>query len=122
MQHVLCVLYWVAGLWLFWLLTVNYAGAVMYWQRLTYVHKILIGPLVGVFGALDVLLNFTLASLVFWRSPPSLRHVEAFKHPFYWTLMHRLAVYKNNPNGWRQRLAVFVCEKVLDPFRYGYCH
>lgn len=121
MQGFWQMLYLVGVVWLVWLLVVNYAGAVMHWYKLRPVHRAMVWPLLAFIGVFDMLLNFTVFSLVFWRWPPSLMHVEAFKHPFYWTLLHRLAVYKNNPDGWRQRWALFLCEHVLDPFKYGYC-
>lgn len=74
-------------------------------KRLTTTTKILAAPWVVIGYGLDVIVNLTIASLVFWEPPWELlvtsrlkRHIDAAA------------------GGWRHRLAVWICDRLLDPF------
>lgn len=73
-------------------------------KRLTTVTKILAAPWVVIGYALDVLVNVTVASLVFWEPP--------------WELLvtTRLQRHIDARYGWRHRRAQWICDHLLDPF------
>lgn len=75
-------------------------------KRLVGVSFILLGPVLLVAFALDVFVQFTLASLVFWEIP---RKGE-------WFVTHRLRRYRRGEDGWRSVAATWICDHLLDPF------
>ena len=66
--------------------------------------KILAAPWVVIGYALDVLVNVTVASLIFWEPP--------------WELLvtTRLQRHIDARYGWRHRRAQWICDHLLDPF------
>lgn len=62
-------------------------------------------PLLLIGGALDILLNYTVVSLLFLEWPP-------FRE---WTISARLTRYVHAA-GWRGRVARWVCQHLLDTF------
>ena len=95
-----------AYLWAFWLLYVATMGLYRAHLsgRLSGAARVLAYPLVAFAFAVDLLANWTLAVIVF-ADPPRERLVTA-----------RLKRYVAGPDGWRRRLAVAVCDNLLDPF------
>ena len=73
-------------------------------KRLTTTTKILALPWVVVGYVLDVLVNVTVASLVFWEPPWEL------------LLTSRLQRHIDANHGWRHRRAQWICDRLLDPF------
>ena len=58
----------------------------------------------------DVVMQFTLFTLLFWDTP---------KEPL---VTQRLTRYRSGPDGWRKRVAVAICEQALNPFDdKGHC-
>lgn len=66
---------------------------------------LLLPPLALAF-LLDVFVQFTVASLVFWETP---RKGE-------WFVTHRLRTYIRQGAGWRWLIADTLCRRMLDPF------
>ena len=75
-------------------------------KRLKGLSLILNAPPLAVAFAMDVLMQFTLAALVFWEWP---RKGE-------WFVTHRLRRYMRADIGWRSRFSWHICYYVLDPF------
>jgi hypothetical protein len=113
----------IATVYIFWMLYIVYAGAYSAWDKLTIPVRCALLPMLAPFALIDVTVNLTLGSVVFLAPPPPFLHWEAFRQPYYWSLTHRLTIYKNNisPGGWRRMLATWICMKVLDPFQHGHC-
>lgn len=61
-------------------------------------------PILALAIAVDVLLNLTLATLVF------------FDRPREWTVSERLSRYLVGPSVWRAEVALWVGVHLLDPF------
>ena len=95
-------------LWAFYLLYVLMMGAYRAFLRkkLQGLSLILLAPALGLAFVLDVLVQFTIASLVFWEIP---RKGE-------WFVTHRLRTYIRQGEGWRWRIADVLCRRMLDPF------
>lgn len=79
------------------------AGGLTRPLRAAYIVVLVLGYL------LDAALNLA-ATLVFWRLPRDA------------LLTGRLIRYKREGVGWRCRLAVLVCEQLLDPLDPSGCH
>lgn len=75
-------------------------------KRLKGLSLILNAPPLAVAFALDVLMQFTLACLVFWELPAK----------GDWFVTHRLRRYMREDRGWRSRLSLHLCHYLLDPF------
>lgn len=73
-------------------------------QRLVGLNKVLALPVVGFGYLMDVAANLFIAPLVFLDWPR-----EAL-------VTARLIRYKRTDTGWRNRLATFICEHLLDVF------
>lgn len=73
-------------------------------QRLVGLNKVLALPVVGFGYLMDVAANLFIAPLVFLDRPR-----EAL-------VTARLIRYKRTDTGWRNRLATFICEHLLDVF------
>lgn len=97
--------------------------------RLVGLSLIMASPVVLVTFILDVLIQFTVASAVFWQWPKDIgigRHTFRFNGrevsvPFPvgdWFLTHRLRRYiaAGDGLGWRYRLAYSICHYLADPF------
>ena len=61
-------------------------------------------PIIALAVAVDVIVNLTLATIVF------------FDRPREWTVSERLARYLVGPSPWRAKVAMWVGEHLLDPF------
>lgn len=66
-------------------------------------------PIIATAIVLDVILQVTLAWLIFWNKPEE------------WTFTQRMQRYKLAPGGWRKKVAHYVCEHFLNPFDEGHC-
>lgn len=97
--------------------------------RLVGLSLIMAVPVVVVTFVLDVLIQFTIASLVFWQWPKGLgferREVvidwAAIPVPWPvgdWFVTHRLRRYITGGDaiGWRYRWAFSICHYLADPF------
>ena len=95
-------------LWMFWYLYVLIMGFYRAWLRgtLTLVAKVFASPALVVGYLVDLLANWTLASLLFWQWPQ--RPLEL--------VTDRLSRYIGTPSGWRTAPALWVCETLLDYF------
>lgn len=87
--------------WALYVLTMGLYRALLA-KRLGPVITVLGGPFTVVAFALDFLMQITVASLVFWDRP---RH---------WLVTHRLRSYMTGQDGWRRRLAAWICTHMLD--------
>jgi hypothetical protein len=113
MHPLIYAAYTLAGLWLFWVLYVftmaiyraKLAG------RLSQVALVLAFPFVLLATLVDLVTQFTLASVVFrqWpqRNPGGKLQTMVTK---------RLQGYLKGPDGWRKDWATAICTKLLDPF------
>jgi len=84
-----------------------YLGAINVWEnRHDTSWKVLVvsAPLLVTMITTDVLMQMTLATLVFWDLPRE------------WTVTSRLARYRDTGTGWRQRWATLICTNALNPF------
>ena len=81
------------------------------WAKLTIEGKILGGPWLLLFGAIDYTVNWTVACLIFWQLPAwSIR-----------TLSRRMAyILSTAPNSWRGKLAAFIVGRDLLPYTKSY--
>lgn len=99
----------------FWMLWVFYLAMMSLWraQRAGTIGRVAFIPgyftlLIGVL--LDVLVNVTLMSIVFLELPSQ------------WLVTQRLKYHNLHGQGWRQRLARWVCKNLLDAFDPTGCH
>lgn len=103
------VLWVLAYLYLFWLAYIIVMGLYRAWLqgRLKGLALVLAVPVVLVAYVLDLVANWTIASLVFLEPP---------RRPFE-LVTDRLSGYIRTPySGWRTRWAVQICEGLLDYF------
>lgn len=100
--------YLLVYLYVFWLLFL--AGAALYasWKRMAVPVRILASPIVATLLVVDVLFNYTAATILFFEMPPKKCH----------TLTQRLSVYLLD-NGWRSKVAHVICVYLLNPFQIG---
>ena len=70
--------------------------------KLNLLNKILFAPVLIVFAALDVLLNYTLLVLVF-----------GLPRGKDYTISARFETYRNTETGYKRAIADFTCEKLL---------
>jgi len=90
-------------LWLFYLAAMNLRRA-REAARLTRTALAFALPIIALAIVIDVLVNLTLATLVFLDSPRE------------WTVSERLARYLVGPSVWRAEVALWVGAHLLDPF------
>ncbi len=93
--------------WLLWALFVMIMGIYRAHlnKRLTTITKILAAPWVAIGYVLDMLVNITVASLLFWEPP--------------WELLVTSRLQRHaraTSGGWRHRRALWICDSLLDPF------
>lgn len=93
--------------------------------RLVGLPLVLSVPVIAVTFLLDVLIQFTVASLVFWQWPTGIklgRHeYKGVSLPWPegdWFVTHRLRRYiAAGPDlGWRYKVAHVICYRLTDPF------
>ena len=99
-------LYSIVALYVLWLGYVFTMHIRAQWDTLHWSAKVLGAPPAVLSYLLDVLINLTLASVLFLDLPR-----EA-------TLTKRLHRYRT---GWRSHVARFVCERLLNPFDADHC-
>jgi hypothetical protein len=80
-------------------------------DRLSKVALLLAFPFVIIAVAVDLIMQFTFASIIFMEWP---QRNAAGKLEILVTA--RLQSYLKNQNGWRKTWAVAICTKLLDPF------
>lgn len=99
-------LYVLAFLWAFWAMYVLVMGIYRAHlaKRLTPVALALSLPFVALGYVMDVLANITIASVVFIELPQETLVTD------------RLKRHIDHGNGWRQALASYVCDHMLDMF------
>lgn len=96
-----------AYLWAFWAVYVLVMGIYRAHLsgRLTGPNRVLGLPVVLLGYAMDTITNLTLACLVFLDVPRE------------WLVTTRLIRYRDAaPDGWRGKLAAWICDRLLDPF------
>jgi hypothetical protein len=96
----------IAALWLFYVFYVLTMGVyrVQLAGRLTGLSKVLLMPFVVVAVLMDVACQMTVATVVFLEFPTEL------------LVTARLQRYMAGEDGWRKRVAVYICNNLLDPF------
>lgn len=72
--------------------------------RLCGLSLVFLYPIVIIAAITDVLCNYTLACVIFLEPPKEL------------LVTTRLQRHHASGNGWRQSLAAYVCDNLLDPF------
>lgn len=124
---------WIAGgllafLWGFWALYVLVMGLyrASLDKRLTPATKFLGLPWVAIGFLVDVFAQLTVAALIFWEWPRLRFEMRAFAR---WNVTVRLPVIAGEwlvtdrlqrhvlmpTSAWRTRLAIYVCDHILDP-------
>lgn len=73
-------------------------------KRLTTVTTIMLFPVVLLAIFVDILCNFTLATVIFWELPHQMMVTQ------------RLHGYRQQLGGWRKSIADYICLNLLDPF------
>ena len=74
--------------------------------RLVGVQRALAVPLVAIGFALDIIAQYTLATVLFADLPARREHL----------VTDRLQRYMRSPETWRGRVAQYICDNLLDPF------
>lgn len=121
------LLYTVLACWVFWHGYIHAMGLyrARLQGRLVGLPLVLSVPVIAVTFALDVLIQFTVASLVFWQWPQGFRWERRAWHEFSyswlvgdWFVTHRLRRYiAAGPDlGWRYKVAHVICYRLTDPF------
>jgi hypothetical protein len=109
MTTTLIALGWaLAYLYGFWLLYVLIMGFYRAWlaKRLTRVALVLASLALMAGYLVDLLTNWTLATLLFWQWPQTAREL----------VTDRLSRYISTPAGWRSAHATWICTNLLDYF------
>ena len=106
MRALMVAAYTLAFLWAFWAMYVLVMGIYRAHlaKRLTAVTLCLSAPFIVVGYLMDVIANLTVASLVFLEPPREL------------LVTSRLQRYVAQENGWRFRIADWICNHLLDVF------
>jgi hypothetical protein len=116
MTYVLSVLLLVGYMWLFWLLYVLVMGLYRAHldNQLTLPAKILGFPVIILGFIVDWLANWTIASLLFWEFPKNGKEL----------VTDRLTLYLMQEQGYKYKVAQWLCTKLLDYFdpRGKHCH
>lgn len=96
----------IAALWLFYVFYVFTMGVyrVQLAGKLTGLSKVLLMPFVVVAVLMDVACQMTVATVVFLELPKEL------------LVTARLQRYIVGDDGWRKKVAVYICNNLLDPF------
>ena len=91
--------------------------------RLVGLPLVLSVPVIFVTFALDVILQFTVASLIFWEKPTGIgfekRKYKGVTVPWPvgdWFVTDRLRRYMAQGSGWRFNVADVICYRLADPF------
>lgn len=97
-----------AALWLLWYLYLIVMGLYRAHMqgRLSKFALVLGSPMLALGFLLDWVVNWTVASVVFFEPPPRLFDL----------VTERLARYLKGPDGFRKRYAKALCDHLLDPF------
>jgi hypothetical protein len=118
-------IYTALAIWLFWH---GYIHAMGLYRaklkgRLVGLPLILSIPVIVFTFALDVVIQFTIASLVFWQWPKGIKFEKRAWHEFTypwpvgdWFVTHRLRRYIKEGEGWRFKVASVICYRLTDPF------
>ncbi len=107
-QALIPIAWALAYLYAFWLLYVLVMGFYRAYldKRLTPVALVLASPALVLGYAVDLSVNWTLATLLFWQWPQ--RPLEL--------VTDRLTRYISTSSGWRTAPALWVCQTLLDYF------
>lgn len=124
--------YTLLACWVFWNLYVYSMGLyrAKLQGRLVGLPLVLASPLILLTFVLDALLQFTVASLAFWRLPEGvgfaprsfIKFGRTITVPWWpvgdWFVTHRLRRYiaAGPALGWRFRMAEVICRRLTDPF------
>lgn len=106
---------WLWVLWVYafivttWLFYVAIMHLIQVRDRLHPIAKIHAYVLAGIGVTLNAILNIVVATVLFADLP---------REP---GLTKRLKRYKKGPEGWRKKVAVWICEHALDQFDSGHC-
>lgn len=91
---------------IFWLLFIVTMAAKASWDSLPLISKILVSPAAILAVLMDVFFNICIASFLLCEFPHELMFTK------------RLDRYLSD-DGWRERLARWICKNLLDPFQLG---
>jgi len=102
----------VVYIWAFWLAYVVIMGFYRAYlaKRLNSVTFVMATPVLIVGYLLDMLCQYTLATLLFWDAPASW-----LKERLVTSRLQRY-VAQGEAAGWRNKVAVYICDNLLDPF------
>jgi hypothetical protein len=103
-------------LWLFYLAVMSLmrASAAGTLRRPAYILAV---PVVSIGLLIDVSVNFLIVSILLWELPhwtpaPTAR----LRIRIEWTVTARLSRHKHDSAGWRQKVAQWIGDNLLDPF------
>lgn len=95
---------------LFWLGYLAVCGIYVGWRKAPIWVQVLLAPVVLSVLGVDVLFNYTLASVLFFQLPPR----------GCYTMTERISTYKDGDQySWRGKFGKFICANMLDPFQQG---
>ena len=94
------------ALWVFWNLFIYMMGVYRAFLsgRLKGLSLAMAAPVLAVAFVVDFLMQMTVFNVIFWEVPREL------------LVTNRLRRMMSGPNGWRRRLAEYLCMHLLDPF------
>lgn len=92
----------------FWILFVSIMT--LYKRRKQLIAGFLFYTLLPIGFMIDVVYNVTLGSLIFWELPHEL------------TLSQRMTRHIKEDDGWRKKVATWICSKLVEPWDYNHCH
>lgn len=101
------VLDWLLYTYLFYLLFVVTMAAKGAWDQLSPVPRLLLIPAALVAVVMDMIFNLVPATLIFFDPPHELMFTK------------RLDRYEQQGGSWRYRVAVWICQNLLNPFQQG---
>lgn len=101
------VIDWTIYTYVFYLLFVVTMGAKAAWPNLTVIPRTLLVPAALVAVVMDVIFNLIPATIIFLNLPRELLFTQ------------RLDRYEEEGSGWRYRIAIWICQNMLNPFQQG---
>ena len=99
-------------LYAFWMLFLAFTALYTAWRNLPLAVKVIAAPVVLLGLIVDVVTNYTIASVGFMEFPAEGDY----------TLTKRLSTYLKNPASWEYSVANVLCTYFLNPFQVnGHC-
>lgn len=107
--------------WLHYLIYSAYREAILDKRVIPTLARVLVSPLLLVFGLMDIIFNVLIGWIAFGEAPLA---GWTFNAPSFldnletWGLTNRCDRHLDD-SGWRGKLARFLCSQFLDPFQTG---